>query len=311
MGGALLENSLSTPSRKDMPYRELGKTGEKVSVLCLGGYHMGLFEEDLEAVRLVHFAQDQGINFFDNAWDYHMGRSEELLGKALPGGRRKNVFVMTKHHGRKKKTAMKHLEDSLRRMQTDYIDLWQFHEVVWPEVPDMIFSEGGAVEAAIEAKKAGKVRYIGFTGHKDPSIHLKMLSKEFSFDTVQMPLNPFDYHYQSFERHVLPVLSKRGVGVIGMKTMGFGHILLTRAVTARECLHYVLSLPVSSICTGCDSLDVLKENIKSAREFKPLDEGQVRSIRSRTAQRAASGNYEPYKSTDDFSKPLLWEELNG
>ena len=292
----------------DMPYRTLGKTGEKVSVLCLGGYHLGI-PGDEEAIRLIHAAQDMGINFFDNAWDYHRGRSEELMGRALQGGRRQKAFVMTKHHGRKKAIAMKHLEDSLRRLRTDYLDLWQFHEVVWSEVPDMIFALGGAIEAAMEAKKQGKIRYIGFTGHKDPSIHLKMLGKDFDFDTVQLPLNPFDFHYRSFEKDVLPLLRKRRIGVIAMKTMGFGHILLTRAVQPHECIHYVLNLGVSTICTGSDSIEVLKKNVEAAQSFRPLNEEQVAALRQRTAPRAVSGIYEPYKSTDDFSRPLLWEEL--
>ncbi len=310
MAGTALARPTVVAAAGEMPYRSLGKTGEKVSALCLGGYHLGL-NQDNDAIKLVHAAQDMGINFFDNAWDYHGGRSEELLGRALQGSRREKAFIMTKHHGRKKATALKHLEDSLKRLRTDHIDLWQFHEVVWPEVPDMIFSPGGAVEAAIEARKAGKVRYVGFTGHKDPDIHLKMLSKDFDFDTVQMPLNPFDFHYRSFERNVLPLLSKRQIGIIAMKTMGFGHILLTRAVSPEECIHYVLNLPVSTICTGSDSLEVLQKNVKAAQAFKPLGKEEVASILRRTSQRAVSGVYEPYKSTDDFSKPLLWEELQS
>ena len=308
--GAVAAEPLWPAAQGDMPYRELGKTGEKVSALCLGGYHMRLISDEQEAIRLVHAAQDMGINFFDNAWDYHRGGSEELLGKALQGSRRQKAFVMTKHHGRKKALAMKHLEDSLRRLRTDHIDLWQFHEVVWPEVPEMIFSDGGSIEAAVEAKKAGKVRYIGFTGHKDPDIHLIMLGKPFDFDTVQMPLNPFDPHYRSFEKLVLPILTKRRIGVIAMKTMGFGHIPLTRAVSHQECIQYALSLPVSTVCTGCDSLDVLKKNVEAARSFRPFSREQVVDILNRTAGRAASGVYEPYKSTNDFNKPLLWEELD-
>ncbi len=288
----------------DVPRRTLGKTGEKVSLLCLGGYHIGLPKDPAEGIRIIEVALDRGINFLDNSDDYHNGESEIRMGKAIRG-KRQQVFLMTKHHGRDKKTAMRTLEESLRRLQTDYLDLWQFHEIVYETDPDWIFSPNGGIEAAYLARKQGKVRYIGFTGHKDPSIHLKMLSKPYEWDTVQMPLNLMDPHFRSFEKLVLPLLVERNIGVIGMKPMAFGNILKTKSVTPIECLHYAMHLPVSTVCTGCDSLEVLEQAVRAAATFRPLSEAQVASLRERTKPFGMTGEYEPFKTTTQFDNPRV------
>ena len=243
-----------------VPYRTLGRTGEKVSMVGIGGYHLGKPDLSPEnSIRIVHKAIDEGINFLDNCWDYNGGESEVRMGKALHiGGYRNRAFLMTKIDGRDKNTAAKQISDSLKRLQTDHIDLLQFHEVIRETDPDRIFAAGGALEAVLEAKKAGKVRYIGFTGHKSPDIHLKMLSTAaahgFTFDTVQMPLNVMDHHFNSFEAKVLPVLVKQGIGVLGMKPMGDHYILQSKTATPIECLHFSMNLPTSVVITGCDSL---------------------------------------------------------
>jgi len=282
-----------------VPRRTLGRTGVKVSALGVGGHHLGDVETVDKAIQFVHEAIDAGLNFFDNCWEYYDGRSEDWLGRALKGKRDK-VFLMTKvcTHGRDRKVAMKQLEDSLRRLQTDHLDLWQIHECVYFNDPDRHFAKGGVVEALDEAKKAGKVRYVGFTGHKDPAIHLDMLSRGYPFDSVQMPLNCFDATYRSFERRVLPEVLKRGIAALGMKSMGGGgEPILLGAVTPEEALRYAMSLPVTVTISGIDTLSVLRQNLAVARGFTPLTEKEMQALRDRCAPLAADGHLELYKST--------------
>jgi aryl-alcohol dehydrogenase-like predicted oxidoreductase len=259
VGAAVSGNALSTlPATEglgEMPYRTLGSTGEKVSLLGLGGFHIGKIADEQESIRIIRTALDNGVNFLDNAWAYNEGASEIRVGKALQDGYRKKAFVMTKFEGRGKDLATRQIDESLRRLQTDTIDLLQFHEIIRWDDPDRIFAPGGAVEAMLAAKKAGKCRYIGFTGHKDPDIHLKMLhmafDRDFKFDTVQMPLNVMDMHFKSFAHNVVPVLAQHGIGVLAMKTMAGGWILKTNTVTPIECLHYAMNLPTSVVINGC------------------------------------------------------------
>ncbi len=290
-------------SSGEIPIRPLGKTGENVSILGVGGYHVGAIRDDSEAIRLVQEAVDMGVTFMDNAWEYHQGHSEEIMGKALKG-RREKAFLMTKHHGRDKKTAMKHLEDSLRRLQTDTIDLWQFHEIVYEKDPEMIFAKGGGIEAAIEAKKSGKARFIGFTGHKDPKYLLKMLSYDFDWDVVQMPLSVLDAHFRSFEQTILPVCLERRIGVLGMKSLASGNVLLTETVTADEALRYALSLPVSTVISGMNSLKLLRANAETARTLQPMTMAQRTALLERTKDAAKDGKYEPFKTTNQFDGPI-------
>jgi predicted aldo/keto reductase-like oxidoreductase len=291
-------------TRNGIPYRTLGRTGEKVSIAGLGGAHIGHQEDDRESIRIIRTALDSGINFLDNSWDYNGGQSEIRMGKALQDGYRQKAFLMTKLDGRTKQAALQQLEESLRRLRTDHIDLVQFHEIIRMEDPDRVFAPGGALEAVLEAKKAGKVRYIGFTGHKSPDIHLKMLEtasrNNFHFDTVQMPLNLMDAHFESFQKKVLPVLVKVQIGVLGMKPMGDHIILESKTVTPIECLHYAMNLPTSVVITGCDSLPILKQAIEAAKSFKPMDEGTVDMLLSKTAQAARNGKYELYKTSHTF-----------
>jgi predicted aldo/keto reductase-like oxidoreductase len=282
-----------------VPTRRLGRTGVEVSMLGLGGSHVARIQEDEDAIRFVRTAIDMGVTFMDNAWEYHGGRAEELMGRALRDGYRERVFLMTKHHGRDRKTALDHLEDSLRRFQTDVIDLWQFHEVVYPSDPEMIFTQE-AIEAAEEAKKAGKVRFIGFTGHKDPAIHRDMLDRGYAWDTVQMPLNVMDPHYKSFEKEILPVLLERDIGVIAMKTMASDHILRANVVRPDEGLRYVWSKPVATIVSGMDTLEVLEANVASAQRFKPMSPDEQEELLARTKEAGSSGEYEPFKTTRRF-----------
>ncbi len=288
----------------EIPYRVLGSTGEKVSIIGLGGAHLGLTKSEKESIVIVRTAIDSGINFMDNCWDYFDGQSEMRMGKALRDGYRKKVFLMTKVDGRDKKTANDQIDESLRRLQTDVIDLLQFHEVIRMSDPDRIFTIGGALEAFLEAKKAGKVRYIGFTGHKSPDIHLKMLQvaleNNFEFDTVQMPLNVMDAHYNSFEKKVLPVLVERKTGVLGMKPIGAGVLLGSKAVSARECLLYAMSLPVSVTITGCDSLKILEQALDIARNFEPLAGAEREALLEKTRQASVEGKYELYKTDNLF-----------
>ena len=305
----MMSASLGEPTfaetRNRIPYRILGRTGEKVSAIGIGGYHLGRpgLEAD-ESIRIVRSALDEGINFLDNCWDYNGGESEIRMGKALRDGYRQKAFLMTKIDGRDKATATSQINDSLKRLQTDRIDLLQFHEVIRESDPDRIFAAGGALEAVQQARKAGKVRYIGFTGHKSPEIHLKMLatasSHQFRFDAVQMPLNVMDHHFSSFETEVLPVLLKENIGVLGMKPMGDHFILQSKTVTAVECLHYPMNLPTSVVITGCDSLPILEQALNAARSFQPMSKEQVATLLAKTAQAARSGEYELYKTSHHF-----------
>jgi aryl-alcohol dehydrogenase-like predicted oxidoreductase len=287
-----------------MPYRRLGQTGEKVSAIGLGGFHIGVPRDEQEGIRLVRSAIDRGITFMDNCWDYHDGNSEVRMGKALRDGYRQKVFLMTKIDGRTKESAARQVDESLQRLQTDHIDLMQFHEIIRMEDPDRIFAPGGGMEALLEAKQAGKIRYIGFTGHKDPLVHLRMLEvaadHKFHFDAVQMPLNVMDAHFRSFEHKVLPVLVKEGIGVLGMKSMGSGVILQSKTAQPIECLHYALNLPTSVVITGIDRMEILDQALEAARTFKPLSPEAVSALLARTAPAAAGGQYEPFKTTAGF-----------
>jgi predicted aldo/keto reductase-like oxidoreductase len=277
----------------------LGRTGIEVSVLGVGGFHLGATKDQEEATRLVQRALEAGVNFFDNAWEYHDGESEARLGRALQGHRQEAV-VMTKlcTHGRNKRVAMQMLEESLGRLKTDHLDVWQIHEVVYENDPDMIFGPDGAAEALLQAKKDGKVRFVGFTGHKDPSIHLKMLSHGFPFDTVQMPLNPFDATYHSFQSQVLPEAKKQGIAVLGMKSLGgSGEMVKNGAVTVSEALRYAMSLPVACTISGMDSMEVLEQNLKIALDFEPMSENEQQALAARCADYAADGRLELFKST--------------
>jgi aryl-alcohol dehydrogenase-like predicted oxidoreductase len=288
----------------EIPYRPLGSTGEMVSIIGLGGAHIGLQADERESIAIIRTAIDNGINFMDNCWDYHDGQSEIRMGKALRDGYRSRVFLMTKVDGRDKKTAQKQIDESLKRLQTDVIDLLQFHEVIRMSEPDRIFAAGGAMEAFRDAQQAGKVRYIGFTGHKSPDIHLKMLQTAedngVRFDTVQMPLNVMDAHYDSFEKKVLPTLVDRKIGVLGMKPIGAQFILNSRSVTARDCLLYAMSLPVSVVIAGCDSIPILEQALEAARTFKPLTDKERAALLAKTMRSAAKGKYEFYKTSNVF-----------
>ena len=298
---------ISNPGTRtgDMLYRVLGRTGEKVSAIGIGGFHIahpGLQEE--ESIRLVRSAIDRGITFMDNSWDYNEGQSEVRMGKALKDGYRQKVFLMTKIDGRTKEVAERQLETSLERLQTDRIDLVQHHEVIRFDDPDRIFAEGGANEALISAKKAGKLRYIGFTGHKDPHIHLYMLrvaaEHGFHFDTAQMPLNVMDAHFRSFAQMVLPVLIRQEIGVLGMKSMGDGVILKSKTVSPMECLHYAMSLPTSVVITGIDKQEILDQAIEAAKTFKPMNREQVAQLLAKTREVAMAGQYELFKTSSHF-----------
>ena len=284
--------------------RPLGNTGVKVSMLGLGGHHIGQIKDDEQSIRLIRKAVDLGVTFMDNAWEYHNGRSEELMGRALADGYRDKVFLMTKHHGRDRRTALQHLEDSLRRLRTDVIDLWQFHEVVYDKDPEMIFAVGGGIEAADLAKKQGKVRFIGFTGHRDPLLHLKMLAYGYPWDAVQMPMNVLDPHYKSFQQHVLPVLVRRNIGVIAMKTMGSGFVLRANVATPEGALRYVWSQPVSVIVSGMQSEQLLDANAAQARAFQPMSQEEQTALLERTKEAGLTGKFEPFKTAPNFDGPI-------
>jgi uncharacterized protein len=292
-----------------MPYRLLGKTGAKVSLIGVGGYHIGTITSNEEAIAVIRTALDEGVNFLDNAWEYHRGNSEERMGRALKGGYRAKAFLMTKCCARDKKGAMENLEDSLRRLKTDVIDLWQFHEIDFDDHPDMIFAKDGAIHAAIKAKEQGKVRFIGFTGHKSPSIHLKMLRKDFPWDTVQMPINVMDAHYQSFARGVIPELVKRKIGVVAMKTAASGAIVRSTKITAAECLRYAMSLPVSVVISGMDNLEMARQNIATTKAFKPLTEDEINDLLARVRDVAADGHLERFKTSWDFDSGIHQPDL--
>jgi len=287
-----------------IPQRALGKTGQKVSMIGLGGAHMGKQKDEHDSIRIVRRAVDNGITFMDNCWDYNEGRSEERMGKALLDGYRQKVFLMTKLDGRNKDAAAKQLEQSLTRLRTDVIDLVQMHEIIRMEDPTRIFAEGGAMEALIDAKKAGKLRFIGFTGHKDPDIlvHMLNVAKEhgFTFDTVQMPLNVMDPHYRSFEKLVLPVLVEQNIGVLGMKAIGSGELLKSGVVSAPECLRYALTLPTSVVITGCERVDDVDQALAVARDFKPYSPAEVSALLERTKPAAVAGKYELFKTASKF-----------
>ena len=297
-------SGLLAESKGGIAYRTLGRSGEKVSMVGLGGYHIGIQPDEQESIRIIRTALDNGINFLDNCWDYNGGTSEVRMGKALRDGYRQRAFLMTKIDGQTREAAARQLDESLTRLQTDHIDLLQFHEVIREGDPDRIFGPNGGMEAVLAARKAGKIRYIGFTGHKDPEIHLKMLNtgfrNDFTFDAVQIPLNVMDAHYKSFGKKVLPVLVEHGIGVVGMKSMGSGVILKSNTVTPVECLHYAMSLPTSVVITGCDSLLMLNQALEAARAFKPLSATETATLLAKTEKAAANGQYEPFKTTTSF-----------
>ena len=286
----------------EIPTRPFGKTGERVSLIGLGGFHVGVPDTDAEAVRLVHTAIDAGITFLDNAWDYNSGTSEKRMGKAI-ADRRDRVFLMTKvcTHGRDAKVAMRQLEESLKRLRTDYLDLWQIHEVVFDDEPAKHFAKGGVVEALDRAREQGKVRYVGFTGHKSPELHLQMLSYDYAWDSCQLPLNCFDASFRSFEERVLPELNRRGIAPIGMKSMsGDGRAVAAKIVTAEEALSYAMSLPVATVVSGMESMKVLKQNLGIAQGFRPMSGKALQALRRRVASQAIDGRYELYKISAAF-----------
>jgi aryl-alcohol dehydrogenase-like predicted oxidoreductase len=304
VAGALAAHVEPTRAQGEMPYRTLGKTGEKVSLLGLGGAHTGRQKDEAESIRIIRTALDNGVNFLDNCWDYNDGQSEIRMGKALADGYRRKAFLMTKIDGRDRASAAQQIDESLKRLQTDHLDLLQIHEVIRDNDPDRIFAEGGAAEAMLAARKAGKARYLGFTGHKSPAIHLKMVkaaaAHSFPLDTVQMPLNVMDAHFNSFEQQVLPELVRQKIGVLSMKSLGDHFILDTKLVTAEECWHYAMNLPISVMITGIDSLNVLEAALAAARSFKPMTNEQVAALRARTATAAAAGAHERYKTSGRF-----------
>jgi aryl-alcohol dehydrogenase-like predicted oxidoreductase len=285
--------------RPMVTHRLFGRTGVDVSIIGIGGYHLGLVKTQSEANRIVHEAIDRGVNFFDNAWDYHDGDAEIRMGKALKG-RRDAIVLMTKvcTHGRDKKVAMRQLHESLRRLQTDHLDVWQIHEVIYANEPALYFRPGGAVEALDEAKRSGKVRFVGFTGHKDPAIHLEMLSHGYPFDTCQLPLNCFDGQFRSFEQRVLPMLQRQGIAPIGMKSLGGeGLPVKKRAVKVADALRYAMSLPVGTTVSGVDSLKVLRQNLRIATDFQPMSAEEMQALRHHSADAAADGRFELYKTS--------------
>jgi predicted aldo/keto reductase-like oxidoreductase len=296
-GIAQAENSSGIPTRP------LGNTGQQISMLGLGGYHIGNPSE-AEATKIIHTAADNGITFMDNCWDYHDGDSEVRMGKALRDGYRQKVFLMTKIDGRNAKAAAQQIDQSLQRLQTDHIDLLQFHEVIRMNDPERIFASGGGMEAAVKAREAGKVRFIGFTGHKSPQIHKHMLEvadqRQFKFDSVQMPLNVMDAQYESFAQIVLPMAQQRNIGVLGMKPIGSGILLKSGKVNAIECLRYALSLPTSVVITGCESMKDVQQAIDLGRNFKPLTESERAALLGKTAEVAKNGQFELYKTSTQF-----------
>jgi predicted aldo/keto reductase-like oxidoreductase len=303
-------------STNGMLYRSLGRTGERVSAIGLGGFHIGQPKlSDDESIRLIRSAIDGGITFMDNSWDYNEGQSEIRMGKALKDGYRQKVFLMTKLDGRTKQEAARQLDESLRRLQTDHVDLIQHHEIIRFEDPDRVFSQGGAQEAVAEAKKAGKVRFIGFTGHKDPHVHLYMLEvaakHNFHFDTVQMPLNVMDAHFRSFGHMVLPKLVEQQIGVLGMKSMGDHVILKSGVVTAPECLRYALSLPTSVVITGIDSQKILQQAFDVAKNFKPMSEQETAALLNKTKNAAQAGQFELFKTSAHFDSTAHHPEWLG
>ena len=305
--GLAVTGAAADDRSKGLPTRPLGKTGERVSVLALGGWHIGAVKDQAEAVRIMHAALDEGLTFFDNAWDYHDGGGEEVMGKALAeGGKRRQCFLMTKNCGRDAKTARQHVEDSLRRLRTDHIDLMQFHEINYDNDPDWVV-ERGALDEGIKAQKEGKVRFLGFTGHKSPLIHLKMLPRH-RWDTVQMPINVCDYHYRSFARQVVPEANKLGIAPIGMKSLGGGsdhkgRLVAEKVCTVEEALTYSLTQPIAALVVGIDSMDVLKQDLHIARNFRPLGDEELARLVDRVRPVAGDGRHERFKSTQFFDGP--------
>jgi aryl-alcohol dehydrogenase-like predicted oxidoreductase len=302
-------------SEGEMLYRRLGRTGEKVSAIGLGGFHIGIPRDEQEAIRIIRSAVDRGITFMDNCWDYHRGASEVRMGKALRDGYRGKVFLMSKIDGQTKASAARQIDESLKRLQTDHVDLMQFHEIIRMGDPDRIFGPGGAAEAMLAAKQEGKVRYIGFTGHKDPAMHLRMLEvagkHKFRFDAVQMPLNVMDAHFRSFAQKVLPVLVKEEIGVLGMKPLGSGVILQSKAVGPIECLHYALNLPTSTVITGMERMERVDQALKAVRTFKPMSRQALAALLDRTAAAAAAGAFEPFKTGTGFDGTARHPEWLG
>jgi len=297
-------------SLSEIPKRPMGKTGLQCSVIGMGGYHLGSVEQEKDAMNMVARAMDRGVNFFDNAWEYHDGLSEERLGRALQG-KRDRAIVMTKvcTHGRDKNLAMRMLEESLRRLRTDHLDVWQIHEVIYENDPDLIFGPNGAIEALQQAKQQGKVRFVGFTGHKNPRIHLKMLAHNFPFDTVQMPLNCFDASFRSFEQNVLPEANTRGMAVFGMKSLGgSGEMVRHGAITPAEGLRYAMSLPVATTISGIDSVGVLEQNLEIAGGFTPLSAAEMQRLRDRARPVAADGRLELFKMTTMYDGKIGREQ---
>jgi aryl-alcohol dehydrogenase-like predicted oxidoreductase len=295
-----------TASQGDMLYRTLGRTGERVSALGVGGHHLGDLPTVDEAIRLVHEAIDAGITFFENCWEYYNGKTENILGRAIKG-RRDKIFLMTKvcTHGRSGQLALQMLEESLRRLGTDHLDLWQIHGIVYDNDPELAYAKGGVLEAFDQAKTQGKVRFVGFTGHKDPAFHLQMLELGYPFDTVQMPLNPFDASFHSFEKQVLPEVNRRGMAALGMKSMGgTAWAVKNGVVKAEELLRYAMSLPVATTISGMDTLEVLHQNLRVVRGFKPMTDNEMDALRARCAPTAADGRYEPYKVSLRYDNPI-------
>src|SRR3954453_6123475 len=288
----------------DVVFRTFGTTGIKVSAIGLGGSHIGNPKDENEGIRLVRTAVDRGITFMDNCWDYHDGKSEVVMGKALRDGYRQKVFLMTKFDGRTKASTAKQIDESLQRLQTDHIDLMQFHENIRLEDPDRFFAPDGPLEALLEAKKAGKIRYIGFTGHKDPSVHVRMLEvaaqNKFHFDSAQMPLNLLDAHFRSFEKNVVPKLIEQKIAVLGMKPLAEGEIPRSGVANAIECLHYALSLPTTVVINGCETMERLDQASEAARTFKPLSGAQMAALRDKTKQVAMTGKLEKFKTSNIF-----------
>ena len=306
-GEAVLAQAVRlTGGTGDMLYRSLGRTGAQVSALGVGGHHLGDFQSVDEAIRMVHEAIDAGVTFFDNCWEYYNGKTENILGRALKG-RRGKVFLMTKvcTHGRSGELALQMLEESLRRLGTDHLDLWQIHGIVYDNDPELAYAKGGVLEAFDRAKKEGKARFVGFTGHKEPAFHLKMLELGYPFDTVQMPLNPFDAGFHSFEKQVLPEVNRRGMAALGMKSMGgTAWAIKAGVVTAEELLRYAMSLPVATTIVGMDSLEALHQNLRVMHGFKPMTESEMDALRVRCASTAADGRYEPYKVSLRYDNPM-------
>ncbi len=288
----------------NMIYRTFGRTQEKISAIGLGGHHIGRPKDPAEGIRITRSAIDNGITFMDNCWDYHDGESERRMGQALRDGYREKVFLMTKFDGRTKASTAKQIDESLQRLQTDHVDLMQYHENIRMEDPDRFFAADGPLEALVAAKKAGKLRYIGFTGHKDPAVHLRMLEvaarKGFRFDACQMPVNVMDAHFRSFGEQVLPKLVEQGIAVLAMKPMGDGMVLKAGVVTPTECLHYALNLPTSTVITGCENMEWLNQALEAVRTFQPMSNAEVAALLAKTVEAAETGKFEPFKTTATF-----------